>query len=529
MLAITVFFAMGGMPALATEANTLPKAVNGTITLTENVVLTDTVIINDKVTIDLNGFTISNATEIWKDVEGVENDRWSLISVRNGGDLTIKGEGTLKALANDCYAIDVLGGKVTINSGNYIGNISSVYVYKGDLTVNGGKFSIQQLSNIAVNKYKYLLNCYDDNYTNGTANIAVKGGTFNNFNPSDIVENTTQGKTGNYLVEGYKVSKNGDNYVVTAIHSHNYGVEWKSDITNHWKECSCGEKANLSKHTTEVKNAVEATINKAGYTGDTVCTVCNKVIAEGKVIPVLANVEKETVKVEKEAIDKAILEAENDKIILDLTQKGETITNTELPTESIGDVKETNKQLEIKTKNITVTFDNKALEKIAEEVGDNKEVTLKVEKIKEETLSEKQKEAIKGKEISMIISAELITGNKTISNFNTGKVTVKIPFTPEKDSKGEEYKIIYIANNGDIEEISTKYVDGYLVAELTHFSNYAIVKQVSEISKVEEDKIEEKDETPKTGVLDLSLYVYAILGAVVLIGAVKAKNSKHSK
>lgn len=180
-------------------------------------------------------------------------------------------------------------------------------------------------------------------------------------------------------------------------------------------------------------------------------------------------------------------------------------------------------------KNITVIFDNKALEKIAEEVGDNKEITLKVEKIKEEILSEKQKEAIKGKEISMIISAELITGNKTISNFNTGKVTVKIPFTPEKDSKGEEYKIIYIANNGDIEEISTKYVDGYLVAELTHFSNYAIVKQVSEISKVEEDKIEEKDETPKTGVLDLSLYVYAILGAVVLIGVVKAKNSKHSK
>lgn len=31
-------------------------------------------------------------------------------------------------------------------------------------------------------------------------------------------------------------------------HVHDYGTEWKSDDTDHWKECSCGEKAEKASH-----------------------------------------------------------------------------------------------------------------------------------------------------------------------------------------------------------------------------------------------------------------------------------------
>ena len=30
---------------------------------------------------------------------------------------------------------------------------------------------------------------------------------------------------------------------VTPPHTHTYGTEWQKNETNHWKECSCGEKA----------------------------------------------------------------------------------------------------------------------------------------------------------------------------------------------------------------------------------------------------------------------------------------------
>ena len=42
-------------------------------------------------------------------------------------------------------------------------------------------------------------------------------------------------------------------------------------------------------HQTAIRNQKDATCTEAGYTGDTVCTVCDTVIAEGKVIPALGH------------------------------------------------------------------------------------------------------------------------------------------------------------------------------------------------------------------------------------------------
>lgn len=40
-------------------------------------------------------------------------------------------------------------------------------------------------------------------------------------------------------------------YVITPTlgHTHAHGNEWKSDDNNHWKECTCGNKANVLTHT----------------------------------------------------------------------------------------------------------------------------------------------------------------------------------------------------------------------------------------------------------------------------------------
>ena len=85
---------------------------------------------NKTVILNMDGKTISNTTDIWNEATGA----WSLISVRNGGNLTITGNGKLQAKANDCFAVDVQGGaKLTIENGTFVGNVHAVYVYQGGI------------------------------------------------------------------------------------------------------------------------------------------------------------------------------------------------------------------------------------------------------------------------------------------------------------------------------------------------------------------------------------------------------------
>ena len=172
-------------------------ATGGEAILTEDLVLDKTVAVETgkEVVLDLNGKTISNTTDIWNTAA---ND-WSLLSVR-GGSLTIKGAGTLQAKENDCFAVDVMdGGKVVIEDGIYVGNVHAVYVFEGSVEIKGGKYSIQQPSELP-SPYGYVLNCYDANCKNGTAKIMVSGGEFEKFNPADCA---AEGAHTNFLADGY--------------------------------------------------------------------------------------------------------------------------------------------------------------------------------------------------------------------------------------------------------------------------------------------------------------------------------------
>ena len=159
------------------------------------------------VTLDLNGHTIANTTDVWNG-----ND-WSLISVRGNGTLTIKG-GTLKAKENDCFAMDVFDktANLIIEDGKYIGNAHTVYVYEGNLKIKGGEFSIQQLS--SQGNYEFTINCYDSSYKSGVATVEISGGKFLKFNPGD---NHAEGNGTNFLAPGYKAEAEGDYYKVVSI------------------------------------------------------------------------------------------------------------------------------------------------------------------------------------------------------------------------------------------------------------------------------------------------------------------------
>ena len=184
---IVKFFGSGALDEAAQNG--------GSFTLSDDIILEKPVEVakGKELVLDLNGKTISNSAKI------CSGNNWSAISVQ-GGTLIVK-NGTIKAKENDCYVFDVRnGGKLIIESGVYIGNISAIYCYEGEVIVKGGEFSIQQKSD-SYGDYRFLCNCQDKNYQNGTAKISISGGTFVGFNPAN---NLAEGKDTNFLAQDGK-------------------------------------------------------------------------------------------------------------------------------------------------------------------------------------------------------------------------------------------------------------------------------------------------------------------------------------
>ena len=160
-------------------------------------------------TIDLNGHTLANTAPVYDPAGGII----SLIAVENGANVTITGNGTIHALENDCYCVDVQNGSMlTIEDGTFIGNITACYVQQGDLVIEGGDYSIQQLSGPGNgDDERFTLNCLDSAYKDGTATIEVSGGTFNKFDPAN---NLAEGPGTNFCAAGYTTEQKGDKYTV---------------------------------------------------------------------------------------------------------------------------------------------------------------------------------------------------------------------------------------------------------------------------------------------------------------------------
>lgn len=173
------------------------KGTSEVIKLEDNIVIESTLVVEREVTLDMNGKTLSNEVDIWD--EGA--NAWAIISVREGGVLTVEGNGKIQTKENDCYAIDVMdGGHLVVNSGEFVGNIHAVYVYEGSAQINGGTYSIQQKSEVQGKPNEFVLNLEDEHREAGTASIVVTGGTFVEFNPQNC---KAEGDNTNFVKDGY--------------------------------------------------------------------------------------------------------------------------------------------------------------------------------------------------------------------------------------------------------------------------------------------------------------------------------------
>ena len=156
----------------------------------------DRVIISKPTTLNLDKKIIS------PDNMGNNNTNFTALIVDADTTINATKNGGIDTGTNGGYALNVRNGAtLTINGGDYYGGGTAVQVQKGTLIINGGKFACEPYSN-PVYGNKFLINCIDSAYKNGTAKIIIKGGTFVNFDPSD---SASENPHGNFVADGYKV------------------------------------------------------------------------------------------------------------------------------------------------------------------------------------------------------------------------------------------------------------------------------------------------------------------------------------
>ena len=247
--------------------DSLVEAINSasdgdTITLNGDIDVQRTLVVTKKLTLDLAGHKLYNTKDLW-DAPTEKDNNWSLISVRENGDLTITGNGTLDAKKDDCYAVDVQDetAKATLENGTFVGNITTVYVFEGTLVVKDGSYSIKQLnSNGVQNQYGLTINCYDQNYKSGTAKVLITGGTFAHFNP---VDNAAEGTGTNFATSGYETVEGTDGLYTAQVKSDNAAA---IDDVQYATLADAVAAANNGDTVTLLKNTVEDVVIPAGKT-----------------------------------------------------------------------------------------------------------------------------------------------------------------------------------------------------------------------------------------------------------------------
>lgn len=182
ILSAAMVLATMAVPAFAEETSTaLPDALDGKIKLTANV--TDDVIVEKgtNLTIDLNGYTITNKTDtntitnngilIIKDSSASKSGR--VDNTMHGKTALFNGENARVSLYGGTFERSAEAGTTTANDNSYytIKNLGNMYIYDGVTVKNSGTFS-----SALTNGYYNITTEQKDKTAH--AELIINGGTF---------------------------------------------------------------------------------------------------------------------------------------------------------------------------------------------------------------------------------------------------------------------------------------------------------------------------------------------------------------
>lgn len=200
-------------------------------------------------------------------------------------------------------------------------------------------------------------------------------------------------------------------------HVHAFADEWKNDGENHWHECRCGEKSELSAHTWNEGEITLAPTYDAEGVKTFKCTACEYSKTES-----VAKLQKKEEVVSSDSNVKINVETGSDAVIDE---------NTELKVDEVSE--ETSEEVQAKIEEATA----------------------------------KKAEVLAAYDISLVLDgAEVQPG---------GKVAVTLP-APENAGDFETLQVVYVDDEGNVTPCDTKInADGSVTFTTDHFSYYAII------------------------------------------------------
>lgn len=145
-----------------------------------------------------------------------------------------------------------------------------------------------------------------------------------------------------------------------------------------------------------------------------------------------------------------------------------------LPTASLQALAELDSTLEVALAENVVRLDSAALAAIAVQ-AEADTLVLNVQEISGEQLNEAQQAALRRYDLQAIYSATLGDGTQNISDFRSGQITLRVPYTPADAGALTHSNVLYVAQDGSLEVVPAIYEDGCMVFTVTHFSEYVIV------------------------------------------------------
>jgi hypothetical protein len=174
-----------------------------------------------------------------------------------------------------------------------------------------------------------------------------------------------------------------------------------------------------------------------------------------------------------------IIEVLNDKnnankkdISIDVNSKSSNVSLT-LDNASVKLLTENKiEKLNITTESVNISFDKQAFSTLTAQT--TQDLSIKIAPVEVKMLSQQVQSLVGNRPV---YDLSVTTGNKTISDFGGGEVTVSIPYTLAPGEDENAIVIYYINSNGEFTPINNGHYDkaaGKVVFTTTHFSMYAV-------------------------------------------------------
>ncbi|WP_138268165.1 hypothetical protein [Anaerofustis stercorihominis] len=423
----------------------------GEVVLSNNITLYKSLKIDNNVTLDLNGYTLTY--DAIKDTEDA-----GLIDIYGSADVTIKGNGTITYNSDENsgymnsnyslgYAIRVDGNsKVVLEDNVYHAGLTCVQAGSdSSVIINGGTFK----ADVMYSGTYWHLNLID----NSNASITVKGGTFENFDPSNSL---TENPTKNFLAEDAISFKDGNTYNVYKLqHFPAKVANCTQDGNKEYWYIEALDKYFLDKNCTKETTKSDVTIPATGHNYiDGVCSICN-----------------EKIQIESPSIDTS-KPSQNMQIGIDKN-------DTNIVLDTISDI--VNKIENGDSDKIT-SIDKDTVKKLESAISDGADISVEVvvddkinataeeKELVESTLDEKD---LIGQyfDLSIVIKAD----NEIIGKINNLNKSADFNIVIPQDllKEGREFFIVRI-HDGVAEKLDSVTKDDVITFSTSKFSTYAL-------------------------------------------------------